>query len=674
MAKPNDDYVDMPGVAPITPASFAPNATQTQQPNPAPVGAPIQLDPVEVTGTLPGQKKGIITLDPVDITGIKGGAPDVIPNATQTSPSPGQPIQLPPQQIGPAAPSEGVFATSPLAPRQGIEADAKVFGDLADFYRKSGEAIGQGKFEEAQAHQNFAQQQEQSLGQSNQFWQQAVQDQQAREAAMTEAIRKGRALSVDPDNYWNRKGTGSNILSAIAIGLGSFASGMTHGATGNPALTLVNNAIDHDIQSQKDNIENYWKTIQAQKGLDDNAFNRAMVTQNMQANMRLAGMKVYESELKSIQARSDSQVVQLGAQKQIDDLQLAMNGERKQLAATLAAQQAAAAGAAMAQLNKDSESYRKETLDYMKEHPGLSPQEAARDVARIDPARSSRLAARNALPTAPMADHTADQFNAQIPKAIDALEKKLGRTLNDKERLNIIQGAAGQLGQAHPELVPYLTLGKDGKLISSTPTASGATPSTGGPDYRSKEQMQQDKAATVINPDTGSPVILRSAESATQYENKTLPLAQMNALINELKTIRAKHGGGFSETTNPTDAARVEQIKNLLTGLTAQAAGSGVLSDSEYKRNSGIIGNISSYGLGSRDIDAGLDGMIQGNKNQQRAIFNTYAGKDISAPAPGTTPEAIATPSGVVVGKPATQVPQAYQQYGARPVGGKSMD
>ena len=473
---PGQDYVDMPGVTPITPQSFP--AGSPPNPNPGQV----TLDPVQISAPMPRQ----VSLDPVEISGV-------IP-ANKKPPVAGLPGAPPSSFVG-----------SPLDARQGVAADANILASMADTYRKLGDAQAQGKFDEAQRHSQFAQEQEQSLGESKALWQQGLADQAAREKHMDTAIAKGRQLSVDPDNYWNRKGTASNILAAISVGLGSFASGMTHGATGNPALTMVNEAINRDIASQKDNIDNYWRAIQQQQHLDDNAFNKTLVTQNMMSNMRLAGMKVYESDLKAIQAKTDSQVVKLGAQKQIDDLQLAMNNERKALGATIAAQQAAAA----AQMNKDSDAFNKDTLDYMKEHPGMSPQDAAKDVAAINPARTARLGSRSALPQAAQEDFVygketgyANAFNQAVGQVarqnIKDYEKKMGHAASEEDKAAIVAQTSAALIKQHPEFgkFQFFRPGADGSLVDIRPQAvKGDT--SGGPDRRSKEQIAKDQEREV---------------------------------------------------------------------------------------------------------------------------------------------------------------------------------
>lgn len=586
MAKDYKDYVDMPGVAPITPESFKTSDDAVNMPGVTPI-TPESFQNVpgasKVFGTPPGSATtgapNAINLNPVEITaplppnkGVPISSGTTAP-ANQNMPTTGGGGIMPPGTFA------NSFASSPLGPQQGVQADAQVFADLADYYRKSSEAIGQGKFEEAQQHHNFAQEQEKSIAQSNTLWQQAIADQATREARMNQAIAKGRALSVDPNNYWNKQGTAANILSAISVGLGAFGSGMTHGATGNPALTLVNNAIDHDISAQKDNIENYWKTVQQQMHLDDNAFNRSLVTQNMMSNMRLAGFKVYESDLKAIQAKTDSQVVKMGAQKQIDDLQMAMNGERKQLAATIAAQQAAAA----AQSTKDADSFNKDMMEYMKEHPGMSPQDAAKDIAAINPSRAARLGSKSALPQAAQEDFIYDKekgyasvFNStlgQVARAnIKDYEDKLGRKATEEDKATIIQQTATQLIKQHPEFGRFQFFRPSGQgLLDVRPEAKPIEEGK-GPDRRSKEQIEKDREREVyvempkIGAD-GKPVLGADGKPMTQ-KVKQLAInkeaAQDYVKWSNIEPTVKKQLGELKDALEKGDRARYEALRGLI--------------------------------------------------------------------------------------------------------------
>lgn len=58
---------------------------------------------------------------------------------------------------------------------------------------------------------------------------------------------------VDPNHYWADKRTGQKIASGIGLFLGGFGSAFTGQA--NPALGIINNAIEKDIDAQKSNLD-----------------------------------------------------------------------------------------------------------------------------------------------------------------------------------------------------------------------------------------------------------------------------------------------------------------------------------------------------------------------------------------------------------------------------------
>lgn len=62
------------------------------------------------------------------------------------------------------------------------------------------------------------------------------------------------SAKIDPDRIWNNTSTGNRVLAGISIILGGLSQGMT-GARSNPAMDVINNAIDRDIDAQKANLQ-----------------------------------------------------------------------------------------------------------------------------------------------------------------------------------------------------------------------------------------------------------------------------------------------------------------------------------------------------------------------------------------------------------------------------------
>lgn len=64
---------------------------------------------------------------------------------------------------------------------------------------------------------------------------------------------------IDPDHYWSTKSTGSKIAAGIGMMLGGLGA---VAGQGNPAVTMIQNAIDRDIDAQKNDQSknmNLWK-------------------------------------------------------------------------------------------------------------------------------------------------------------------------------------------------------------------------------------------------------------------------------------------------------------------------------------------------------------------------------------------------------------------------------
>ena len=76
---------------------------------------------------------------------------------------------------------------------------------------------------------------------------------------------QARNMRVDPDKYWNDRGTAGKIMAAIAMGFGALAQAYTKGP--NAAMQIINKAIDRDIMSQRIGIQQARGALEAQKGL-----------------------------------------------------------------------------------------------------------------------------------------------------------------------------------------------------------------------------------------------------------------------------------------------------------------------------------------------------------------------------------------------------------------------
>lgn len=96
-----------------------------------------------------------------------------------------------------------------------------------------------------------------------------------------------QAKGVDPNHYWQSQSTGSKILSAIAIGLGTFGSGLAHAP--NTALNIINGAIADDIDAQKVNLQRHVELLRMRGQLNENNFD------HQQAMLRAEGDSIQTS-------------------------------------------------------------------------------------------------------------------------------------------------------------------------------------------------------------------------------------------------------------------------------------------------------------------------------------------------------------------------------------------
>jgi hypothetical protein len=72
------------------------------------------------------------------------------------------------------------------------------------------------------------------------------------EASINAAAEEAKAMRVDPNKFYNDRGTLGTILAALSVGAGAYASAMT--GTRNFALDIIENAISRDIDAQKEAI------------------------------------------------------------------------------------------------------------------------------------------------------------------------------------------------------------------------------------------------------------------------------------------------------------------------------------------------------------------------------------------------------------------------------------
>lgn len=167
---------------------------------------------------------------------------------------------------------------------------------------------------------------------------------------LTKQLADLNSWKEDPDHWWNHKDTGGKIEAGIGLMLGGIGQGLSNwgshgqGKAINYGIEAVDNAIKQDIDSQKDNQANKWKTYQAAAGVADNQdnYNKFKILDSQTqyvAAQRVALEKLKQStdmEADPI-AKANGVLAQNEMQKQIDDEERTWGAHNEALANAAAA-------------------------------------------------------------------------------------------------------------------------------------------------------------------------------------------------------------------------------------------------------------------------------------------------------------------------------------------------
>ncbi len=147
----------------------------------------------------------------------------------------------------------------------------------------------------------------------------AMEDQEIRDKALMAKINAAAAEQIDPDRYWNNKSTGGKILAGIGLVLSGMGGGMT-GSNRNLALEQMNKAIDDDMNAQRHHIDNSWKAIATEHGINQDSFNRELHRQTWEADFRKAAYENIKMQLGQSAATTQSETVKNNAVNMIQTL------------------------------------------------------------------------------------------------------------------------------------------------------------------------------------------------------------------------------------------------------------------------------------------------------------------------------------------------------------------
>lgn len=147
----------------------------------------------------------------------------------------------------------------------------------------------------------------------------AMVDAENRDKALMAKINAAAAEQVDPDRWWNSKSTGGKILAGIGMVLGGAGGGL-QGTGRNPALEVMNKAVDDDMAAQRHHIDNSWKAIATEHGLNTDAFNRELHRQTWEADFRKGAFENIKLQLGQAAATTQSETVKNNALNMIQTL------------------------------------------------------------------------------------------------------------------------------------------------------------------------------------------------------------------------------------------------------------------------------------------------------------------------------------------------------------------
>lgn len=96
-------------------------------------------------------------------------------------------------------------------------------------------------------------------------------------------INEVRQQKIDPNHFWNNRSTPAKFSTAIGLILGGMGAGINGGE--NPALRFLNQQIDRDVESQKENMSNKVNALRGLQQQFGNINDAANVYKAMQAGV-----------------------------------------------------------------------------------------------------------------------------------------------------------------------------------------------------------------------------------------------------------------------------------------------------------------------------------------------------------------------------------------------------
>lgn len=143
--------------------------------------------------------------------------------------------------------------------------------------------------------------------------------------AIVKDIQNGK---IDPSRIYNSMGTGNRVMAGISLLLGGISQGLT-GAKSNPAMDVINNAVDRDIDAQKAELGKKQNLLSVNLH-EYGTLKDALAATKMQI------MTVAQTQVNMAAAKAGSKQALAAAQMFNADIDLKMATIKNQLAASQA--------------------------------------------------------------------------------------------------------------------------------------------------------------------------------------------------------------------------------------------------------------------------------------------------------------------------------------------------
>lgn len=157
---------------------------------------------------------------------------------------------------------------------------------------------------------------EQRLDQQEQRSQERISRERRELSKLEETFKELGGAKVDPNNFWKSRSTGQKI----ALGIGVFLSGLSGGQ--NNALKIIDNAINRDIQAQKDDFRRQGESARNTYSLMVKKFGSEEKAE--QASLAMA-YKNFQLKASMMGKRHSSKKIQGNALKLMGETQLKIN-------------------------------------------------------------------------------------------------------------------------------------------------------------------------------------------------------------------------------------------------------------------------------------------------------------------------------------------------------------